>query len=171
MYHFKAIGKSNLKFQSGNAQFRSKSANFYPVWPWDLMDDLEKQYGTSSMLLQALYIIQSHRKIQSWITVRKLPIRVKSGDFFVPRDLEIWRLTLKDNRVPLLCWFKLGASFLSHQWILTGVPVRKHPIWVKIGDHFSCVTLKFDKSWLWKTIGHFFYATSSFTHHFKASSK
>ena len=32
---------------------------------------------------------------------------------------------------------------------------------------FSRVTLQFD-GWLWKTIGHLFYATSSFVHHFVA---
>ena len=31
---------------------------------------------------------------------------------------------------------------------------------------FSRVTLKFDV-WPWKTIGHLFYATSNFVHHFK----
>ena len=34
----------------------------------------------------------------------------------------------------------------------------------------SCVTLKFD-GWPWKTIGHFFYATSSCVHHFIAICK
>ena len=34
----------------------------------------------------------------------------------------------------------------------------------------SLVTLKFDR-WPWKTIGHLFYATSSFVHHFKAISE
>ena len=32
---------------------------------------------------------------------------------------------------------------------------------------FSCVTLRFD-SWLWKTIGHFFHATSRFVHYLVA---
>ena len=36
---------------------RVKSAIFGPVWPRNLTDDLEKQQGTSSMLLQALRII------------------------------------------------------------------------------------------------------------------
>ena len=45
--------------------------------------------------------------------------------------------------------------------------VRKRPIWVKIGDVLSCVTLKFDE-WPWKTIGHLFNPTSSFVHHFVA---
>ena len=34
-----------------------KFDNFWAVWPWNLMDDLEKRKGTSSMLLQALCII------------------------------------------------------------------------------------------------------------------
>ena len=43
--------------------------------------------------------------------------------------------------------------------------VRKRHIWVKIDDFFSRVTLQFDR-WPWKTIGHLFYATSSFVYHF-----
>ena len=43
VHHFKAIGEFKLELQSGNAQFRSKSAIFCPMWPWNLMDDLEKQ--------------------------------------------------------------------------------------------------------------------------------
>ena len=82
-------------------------------------------------------------------------------------DLAIWRMTLKNNRAPLLCYFKLYASFHSHRWIQTGVTVRKCPIWVKIVDFFSRVTLQFDV-WPWKTTGHLFYATSSFVHHFVA---
>ena len=38
---------------------------------------------------------------------------------------------------------------------------------VEIGDMLSRVTLKFD-GWSWKTIGHLFYATSSFVQHFVA---
>ena len=45
--------------------------------------------------------------------------------------------------------------------------VRKRPIWVKIGDVLSCVTLKFD-GWPWKTIGHLSFAVSSFVQHFIA---
>ena len=87
--------------------------------------------------------------------------------FLEPCDLEIWRMTLKNNRAPLLCYFKLYASFRSHRWIQAGVTVRKRPIWVKIDDFFSRVTLQFDV-WPWKTIGHLFYSTSSFVHHFLA---
>ena len=51
--------------------------------------------------------------------------------FFSPCDLEIWWMTLKNNRAPLLYYFKLCASFRSHWWIQTGVTVWKRPIWVK----------------------------------------
>ena len=87
--------------------------------------------------------------------------------FFSPCDLEIWWMTPKNKRAPLLCYFKLCAAFRSHWWIQTGVTVRKRLIWVKIDDFFSRVTLKFDV-WPWKTIAHLFYATSSFVQHFVA---
>ena len=45
--------------------------------------------------------------------------------FLEPCDLEIWRMTFKNNRAPLLCYFKLCAAFHSHWWIQTGVTVRK----------------------------------------------
>ena len=79
-------------------------------------------------------------------------------------------MTLKNKRVLLLCYFKLCVSFCSHQSIQTGVTVGKHPIRVKMGNFLSHVTLKFD-GWLWKTIGHLFYATSSFVHHIIAISQ
>ena len=56
--------------------------------------------------------------------------------YFVPYDLEVWRVTKKNNRVPLLCYIKLCASFQSHGWIRTGVTVRQRSIRVKIGDFF-----------------------------------
>ena len=59
--------------------------------------------------------------------------------FLEPRDLEIWRMTLKNNRAPLLRYFKLCASFRSHLCIQTGVRVRKRLSWV-----LTSVTLTFD---------------------------
>ena len=87
--------------------------------------------------------------------------------FFSPCDRDIWWMTQKNNRAPLLWYFNLFASFRSHWWIQTGVTVRKRLIWVKIDAFFSRVTLKFD-GWPSKTIGHLFYATSNFVHHFVA---
>ena len=53
---------------------------------------------------------------------------------FVPCDLEIWWMTLENNRAPLLCCSKLWATFHSHRWIQTGVAVWKRPIWIKFDD-------------------------------------
>ena len=75
-------------------------------------------------------------------------------------------MTSKNNRAPLLSYSKLCVSFHNHRWIQTRVTVRKLPLWVKIGDFWFPVTLKFD-GWIWKTIGHLVYATSSFGHHFR----
>ena len=63
--------------------------------------------------------------------------------FLEPCDLEIWRMTLQNNRAPLLCYFKLCVSFHHHMWIQTGVTVRKRLSWV-----VTSVTLTFDL-WPW----------------------
>ena len=91
----------------------------------------------------------------------------QNWQFFVPSDLEIWQMTLKNNRAPLLYYVKLCAWSQSHWWIQTWVTVRKRPISVKFDNFWRHVTLKFDV-WPWKTIEHLFYATSSFMHHFVA---
>ena len=46
MHHFVAIGKLKRELESGNAQFGSKSMIFRTVWPWNLMEDLQKRWGT-----------------------------------------------------------------------------------------------------------------------------
>ena len=84
----------------------------------------------------------------NWSYSPQTPNLGQNRRFFVPCDLEIWRITLKNNRAPLLTYFKLCASFSSHWCIQTGVTVRKHPIWIKISDFLSCVTFKFD-GWPW----------------------
>ena len=105
-----------------------------------------------------------HQWIQTRVTVRKRPNWVKIDDFLVvcPRNLTD---DLENNRAPFLCLFKLCELFRRHWLIERGVTVRKPLIWVKINVFFSRVTLRFD-GWSWKTIGHLFYATSNFVHHF-----
>ena len=63
--------------------------------------------------------------------------------FLEPCDLEIWRMTLKNFRAPLLSNIKLYASFHHHMWIQTEVTVRKRLSWV-----VTSVTLTFDL-WPW----------------------
>ena len=101
----------------------------------------------------------------NWSNSPETPNLGQIRQFLEPCDLEIWRMTLKNNRAPLLCYFKLCASFHTHWWIQTLVTVRKRSIRVKIDDFFSGVTLKF-YGWPSKTIGHLFHATSSFVDHF-----
>ena len=144
---------------SNLTQIGFKSSIFQPAWPWNLMDDLAKQYDTSSIEHQSLCIISNPLVQSKW---SYSPEMLNSGQnqwFFVPCDLGILWMTLKNNRAPLLYYAKLSASFQSHWWIQTWVTIQKRSTWVNS---------KFD-GWPWKTIGHLFYITPSFVHHFKAT--
>ena len=130
-----AIGEFKLELQSGNAQFGSNSTIFTAVWPWNLMDDLEKQLGTFTMLLKALCIIHFVAIGEFKLDYSpETPNLGKNQWFF----LAVWpcnlTMTLKNNRAPLLCYFKLCASFRSHRWFQTWATVRKRPIWVEFKD-------------------------------------
>ena len=103
----------------------------------------------------------------NWSSSPETPNLGQIPRFLEPCDRAIWRMTLKNNRAHLPCYFKLCASFRIHWWIQTGVTVRKRLIWVKFDVFYKHVTLKFD-GWPWKTIGHLFRATSSFVRHFVA---
>ena len=109
MHHFGAIGVLKLELESGNAQFGSNLTIFRAVWPWNLTDDLEKQQGTSSMLLQALCIISKPLVNSNWSYSPETPNLGQIRRFLEPCDLVIWRMTLKNNRAYLLCYFKLCA--------------------------------------------------------------
>ena len=86
---------------------------------------------------------RSHLWVQIGVTVRKRPIRVKTGDFSFLVSLKCDGWTWKNNGARLLCHMKLFASFHRHMWIQTGVMVRKLPNWV-----LTYVTLAFDL-WPW----------------------
>ena len=94
-------------------------------------------------------LFQSHQWIHIGVTVWKCSIRVKICNFFILCDLEIWWMTLKNNRAPFLYCFKLCASFYNHLCIWIGVTVWKTPIWAKSIILLSHVTLKFDL-WSWE---------------------
>ena len=122
-----------------------------------------KTYSSSSSLaITSRWFVTSCLRVP--VSVRLVYLG-QIRQFLEPGDLEIWPMTLKNNRAPLQCYFKLCASFGSHLWIQTGVKVRKCPIWVKIDDFFSRVTLQCDVR-PWKTLGHLSYVASSFVHHF-----
>ena len=84
VHHLKPLGKFELLLLSGNAQFGSKSAIFCPVWPWNSVDDLENNRDPLLCYIKLCASFQSHRWIQTKVTVRKRSIRAKMGDF-VPR--------------------------------------------------------------------------------------
>ena len=140
---------------------------FCPVWPWKFDGWPWKTIGHLSFAVSSF--------VQHFIAISEFKLELQSGNaqlgqsrrFLERCDLAIWHMTLKNHRAPLLCYFKLYASFHSHRWIKAGITVRKRPIWVKIINFFSRVTLQFDV-WPWKTIQHLVYATSSFVHHFVA---
>ena len=93
---------------------------------------------------------RSHWWNQTGVTVRKRPIWVSPETpnlgqlrrLLEPCDLEIWRMTLKNNRAPLSN-IKLYASFHHHMWIQTWVTVRKRLSWI-----VTSMTLTFDL-WPW----------------------
>ena len=125
------------------------------------------EYYRYSKLSQALCIVSKPWVNWNWSYSLEILNSGQNRHFFVPRDLEIRRMTLKINKAHLNN-IKLCVSFHHHMWIQTKVTVRKRQIWVKIDDFFlSRATLKFDR-WPWKTIWHLFNATSSFVHRFKA---
>ena len=109
MHNFEAISEFKLELQSGNTQFGSNSTIFRAVWPWNLTDDLEKQQGTSSMLLQALCIISEPLVNSKWSYSPETTNLGQIRRFLEPCDLAIWRMTLKNNRASLLCYVKLYA--------------------------------------------------------------
>ena len=153
---------------------------------------------------------QSHRWIQTGVTIRKRSIWVKIGDFLSCVTLKFDGWPCKTIGHLFYVASSFCASFHNHQRLQTKVTVRKrsigsisaiycpvwpwnltdeleqgksegfescdrpivrkHPIWVKIDDVLSCVTLKFD-GWPWKTIGHLSFAVSSFVQHFIAISE
>ena len=116
--HFKAIGIFKVGLQSRNAQFGSKLVIFLPRWLWKLKYDLDKQQGTSPKLHQALCII-SNPLVKSNLSYSLETLKSgKNWWFFVPRNLENWRMILKNNRAPL--HLSYAASTFVHYSIANG---------------------------------------------------
>ena len=67
--------------------------------------------------LEIIWMIKNKANLRDLIAATGLVILLKldlNRWFFSPCDLEIWWMTPKNNRAPLLCYFKLFASFRSH---------------------------------------------------------
>ena len=96
------------------------------------------------MLLQALCIISYSLMNSNWSYSPETTNLDENRQFFVPCNLEVWQMTFKNYRAPLLYQFKLYSSFHSHLWIQTGVTVRKQQNLVK-----SCFDLCDLDLWPW----------------------
>ena len=170
VYLSKSIGEIKMELQSSNAQSGSKSAIFVrcdlEMWQMTLRNNRSPLLSCFNLSTS----FHSHQWIQTGVKSPETFNSVQNGWFFVPCDLEIWQMTLKNNRALVLCCFKLCVSFQSHLWIQTGVTVRKRSFGSTLAIFLSSVTLNFD-GWPWRTIEYLFYATFSFVHHFVAISE
>ena len=72
-------------------------------WPWK----------TIGQLHLALCIIWNPL-VNSRLSYCPKMLNLSENRHFLPCDIRIWQMTLKFNRAPLLCFFKLCASFHSH---------------------------------------------------------
>ena len=74
---------------------------------------------------------------------RPCKLKLDSNKFFSPWDLEIWWMTLKNNRAPFLSNIKLCVIFHRHIWIQTWVTVQQ-----QLSGVMTSVTSAFDL-WPW----------------------
>ena len=66
----------------------------------------------------------------NWSYSPETPSLYQNRRFFEPCVIEIWQMTLRKNRAPLLSIIELYASFHHHEWTQSGVTVRKRLSWV-----------------------------------------
>ena len=100
-----------LKLES-NHQFFSPWDLQFDGWPPKIIGHLF--YTTSSFV----HHFKSIGELKLELQFGNAQFRSKSV-IIVPCDLKIWQMTLKNNRAPVLCCFKLCEPFHSHRWIQT----------------------------------------------------
>ena len=138
------VRKRSIWVKTGN--FLSCVTFKFDVWPWKTVGRLDTHMKLALYKYAIIIIISLFYSTSSFVhhfkAMDEFNLKLQSGNaqfgsklaIFVPCDLEIWQMTLKNNRAPPLCCFKLRASFRTHWWIQTAVTVRKRPIWVKFDD-------------------------------------
>ena len=101
----KASGEKSLNLSHGDF--------FVPcdleIWRMTLKTIDHLFYATSSLVHH--FIAISELKLELWSGNTQFGSKLVI--FFILCDLEIWQLTLKNNKAPRLCYFKLCASFQS----------------------------------------------------------
>ena len=155
VHHFKSISEFKLELQSGNARFASKLVIFLSRVTLKFDGRPRKTIGHLFFItLSFVY----HFKAMGEFKLELQSETLNSGQnrqFFVLCDLEIWQMTLKINRAPLLCCLKLLHHFIAIGKFKLELQSGYTQFGSKLTIFFSCVTLKFD-GWPWKTIGHLF---------------
>ena len=136
---------------------------YQPMGSWNLMDGIKKQEGTSSILLQALWIIWNPLVISYW---RYSPETLNSGQ----NQRFLSRVTLKFDGWH---WKPIGhilytmSSLVHHFKAMGEFKLELQSGNPQFGSNsaifLSRVTLKFD-GWPWSTKGQLCNATSSFVH-------
>ena len=114
-HHFKSISDFKLELQSGNSQLGSKLMIFCPMWPWNLMDDLGKQQHLFYTTPSSVHHFKSIDEVKLGLQYGNAQFGSKLVIFFVPRDLEIWRMTLKT--IGHLFYTTLALSISSKPWV------------------------------------------------------
>ena len=111
VHHFIAIGIFKLKLESGNALFGSKLGIFLSRvilkidgWPWKTIGHL-------------FYTISNF--VHHFKSIGEVKLELQSGNdqfasklaFLVLRDLEIWWMTLENNKTPHIYYIKFVQHF------------------------------------------------------------
>ena len=105
-------------------------------WPWKTIGNIF--HVASSFVYRFIAIGKFRLGLQSGNTQFGL-----KSTIFEPCYLQMWHMTLKNNRTPLLSNIMLCASFHPDMWIETGVIIRK-----RLNGVLTSVTLTFDL-WPW----------------------
>ena len=153
VHHFVAIGEFKLELESRNAQSWSNLTLFRAVW-------LKFDGWPSKTIGHLFYATSSF--VHHFIAIGEFKLELESGNAQSGSNAMLFRAVWPWNLTDDLEQGKSEGLESCDRPI-----VRKRPIWVKIGDVLSRVTLKFD-GWPWKTIGHLSFAVSSFVQHFIA---
>ena len=132
---------------------------------------LKYDWWTQKLIGHLFYVASSF--VHYFGTIGELKLEVQSGNsqnlgqnrwFFCP----VWLRNLTDELDKRYFTSSMLLPSFVHHCVATGVTIWKRPIWVKIDDFFSRVTLKFDR-WPWRTIGHLSKSNiklyASFHHH------
>ena len=102
MHHFLVISEFKFVLESGKAQIRSILEIFCLLWPWNLRWPSTRQIWGIWKLRLAYSPETPNLGQNRWC--------------FVPCDLEIWWMTLENNRASPLCCFKSNSTIFRAVW-------------------------------------------------------